>query len=174
MCDNIVLPLMALLFRIASRPVTKARLCTRMIACDHDRAIVLGRGVSLPHRLIKLSTQITMPELKQLAASLLFKLSNEDSRQLIANVGFGCGVGILQLVNMSLSPDDLETGQNGMGGFNPITGQRLDAEAADSQPDLPKMTKEEKEREAEKLFILFERSVSLHTQFVFFFCLYSL
>jgi hypothetical protein len=38
--------------------------------------------------------------------------------------------------------------------INPITGQRLNAEPA---PDVPKMTPEEKEREAERLFVLFER-----------------
>ena len=37
---------------------------------------------------------------------------------------------------------------------NPITGQRLDAEPT---LDIPKMTTEEAEREAERLFVLFER-----------------
>ena len=38
--------------------------------------------------------------------------------------------------------------------INPITGQRRDMEPEDA---LPEMTDEEKEREAEKLFVLFER-----------------
>ena len=38
--------------------------------------------------------------------------------------------------------------------INPITGQRRDMEPEDI---LPEMTDEEKEREAEKLFVLFER-----------------
>lgn len=42
---------------------------------------------------------------------------------------------------------------------NPITGQRVDAEP--EGPDLSQMTEEEKEREAERLFVLFERMRSL-------------
>jgi hypothetical protein len=42
--------------------------------------------------------------------------------------------------------------------INPITGQRLEAE---SIPDIAEMTDEEKEREAERLFVLFERMRSL-------------
>lgn len=38
--------------------------------------------------------------------------------------------------------------------INPVTGQRLDMEES---PRLADMTDEEKEREAEKLFVLFER-----------------
>ena len=38
--------------------------------------------------------------------------------------------------------------------INPITGQRRDMEPDDP---LPEMTDEEKEREAERLFVLFER-----------------
>jgi hypothetical protein len=37
---------------------------------------------------------------------------------------------------------------------NPITGQRLDKE---EQVQVEEMTQEEKEREAERLFVLFER-----------------
>lgn len=38
--------------------------------------------------------------------------------------------------------------------INPVTGQRKDMEPVDPGPE---MTDEEKEREAEKLFVLFER-----------------
>jgi hypothetical protein len=43
---------------------------------------------------------------------------------------------------------------------NPITGQRLDAEDPSSQEP---MTEEEKEREAERLFVLFERYAEPHS-----------
>ena len=38
--------------------------------------------------------------------------------------------------------------------INPITGQHLDTE---DFPELPHMTDAEKEREAERLFVLFDR-----------------
>lgn len=163
--DSTISPLMGLLLRIAGQPEMRSRLHTRLIASDHDRTTALGRGDSLPHRLIRLSAEITMPTLKQLATFLLFKLSDEDPKQLIANVGYGYGVGLLQSMNKSFSPGDLKTGQTAIeaSDINPITGQRMDAEA-DSQSGLPGMTQEEKEREAERLFVLFERPVSLYAQ----------
>lgn len=42
--------------------------------------------------------------------------------------------------------------------INPVTGQTLEAEAQ-SGPDIPEMTEDEKLREAERLFVLFERYV---------------
>jgi len=52
------------------------------------------------------------------------------------------------------SAHDGITNTDGGAEINPITGQRLDHEWVD---DLPPMTEEEKEMEAEKLFVLFER-----------------
>ena len=79
-------------------------------------------------------------------------------------MGYGYGAGLLQSLNVQFSPNNLGSGQTPIGEFNvnPITGQRLDAEATESQLDLAEMTEEEKEREAERLFILFERSVLFH------------
>lgn len=160
--EHTVSPLMGLLLRIADQSETRSRLRARLIVSEDDHAIVLGRGDSLPHRPIRLSAEITVPTLKQLTTLLLFKLSDEDSNQLIANVGYGYGVGILQSMNKPFSSSDLEARQTGTAAsdINPITGQRLDAEA-ESRSDLAVMTQEEKEREAERFFVLFERSVSL-------------
>ena len=48
--------------------------------------------------------------------------------------------------------------QHGRTDVNPITGQRLDAEVT---PEIAEMTDEEKEREAERLFVLFDRMRNL-------------
>lgn len=42
--------------------------------------------------------------------------------------------------------------------INPVTGQTLEAEERDQKP-LSEMSDDEKMREAERLFVLFERSV---------------
>ncbi|KND90337.1 hypothetical protein TOPH_04912 [Tolypocladium ophioglossoides CBS 100239] len=67
--------------------------------------------------------------------------------------GFGCGVGPL---SMSVPPDDIGNSEiiGGPSEINPITGQYRDME---SQPSLPEMAMEEREREAERLFVLFNR-----------------
>jgi hypothetical protein len=102
------------------------------------------------------------PYLQQLVPALLFELSDRDPKRFTQNVGYGYAAGYLFSRGVQLSPKDLEAGGSGntMGRFefNPITGQRRDMER---KHDLPKMTDEEKEREAERLFVLFERFVSI-------------
>jgi hypothetical protein len=55
-------------------------------------------------------------------------------------------------------PEDVTEAQSGSGdesaNINPITGQTLESEPT---VEMPAMTDEEKEREAERLFVLFER-----------------
>jgi hypothetical protein len=61
-------------------------------------------------------------------------------------VGFLVNKGIAMQVPKENEQDEAD--------INPITGQYVSSE---KQPDLKDMTDEEKEREAERLFVLFER-----------------
>lgn len=79
-------------------------------------------------------------------------------KPLVANtftkqVGYGNAIGFL--VNKGIPVEIPKDEHNLPENINPITGQYLSAE--DSGPALADMTDEEKEREAEKLFVLFER-----------------
>ncbi|WEW61794.1 hypothetical protein PRK78_007290 [Emydomyces testavorans] len=153
-----ITPLASLLFKISqSGPAeTKERLRAHLLPSDQDRTQVLGRGDSLPHRLVSISTETVSPELKKVMAHLFLELSDGDPKRLIHNVGFGCGVGLLHSISTPAPPDDSDTGQSteGTGEINPVTGQRRDME---TQTSLAEMTDEQKEREAERLFVLFER-----------------
>ena len=86
---------------------------------------------------------------------LFFELADQNPTQFVHNVGFGNAAGYLSSKGIQISQQDMEAGGSGPD-VNPITGQRIDAE-----PDvpLPDMSDEEKEREAERLFVLFERYV---------------
>lgn len=92
---------------------------------------------------------------KNLVSALLFQLSHADPNEFVKNVGYGYASGYLISQGIA-APDDAMKSSQSMGGdpINPITGQRLSAEDVS---DLPEMTDEEKEREAERLFVLFER-----------------
>jgi hypothetical protein len=71
-------------------------------------------------------------------------------------VGYGNAIGFLMNRNIPLQPPSTSQSSNSNEReVNPITGQFLDEE--NQGPSLADMTDEEKEREAERLFVLFER-----------------
>ncbi|KAI8076792.1 guanine nucleotide exchange factor, partial [Halteromyces radiatus] len=75
-------------------------------------------------------------------------------------VGYGNAIGFLVNKGIAMEPpQEHQTGEdddNENNIINPITGQYVSAEQ-DEGPSLADMTDEEKEREAERLFVLFER-----------------
>jgi len=161
--DPVLSPLMGLLLRASqvNPSGAKERLRARLLPTEADRAQVLGQGNTLPHRLLRLTTEILAPNVKQFTTFLLFELSDQDPKKLIDNVGYGYAAGLLQ----SMGKEFAAAGSGPMaggeaGGVNPVTGQRLDAETSDAGVGLADMTEEEKEREAERLFVLFERFVN--------------
>ena len=153
-----ITPLISLLYSIARDAPAKVmeHLQKALLPSDKDRTKVLGQGDSLPHRVVKLSTEATTMALKALLAQLLLRLSDGDPQRLIHNVGFGCAVGLLQVLGIPVPSSNTDDSANADPRVNPITGQRVNTEA---QTVLPEMTREEKEREAERLFVLFERLV---------------
>ncbi|KAJ4465223.1 guanine nucleotide exchange factor synembryn-domain-containing protein [Lentinula aciculospora] len=156
---GIVAP-MGLLFAIAqsASPVVDKHLRKCILPSNDDRAIVLGEGDSLPHRLLRMSTSTVLFPLKSLIALLFFELSDHNPDQLIRNVAFGPGSGMLFTLGLSVS-GLTEAGSNSAGPWpdsNPIMGQLRHKEKPLSN-SAGKMTQEEKEREAERLFVLIER-----------------
>ncbi|EJT73913.1 hypothetical protein GGTG_07767 [Gaeumannomyces tritici R3-111a-1] len=134
----------------------------KLLPAKEDREQVLGSSGSLPSRLLNNSTNPLAPELGKSISHLLFDLSGRDAMKFIENVGYGFASGFLFSNNIEVPDGALGAAgsssgtASGSGGkdVNPITGQFLDAE---NLPEMPAMTQEEKEREAERLFVLFER-----------------
>lgn len=136
-----------------------------------ERAEPLGRSDTLASWLLRLTTSPVAPSLRESISSLMFEVSDQDPALFVRNVGYGFASGYLMTHNLSLpgkalkgdnktaSTDDAEdpgeivTRVDGLE-INPITGQRKDMEPVDLGPE---MTDDEKEKEAEKLFVLFER-----------------
>jgi hypothetical protein len=163
-------PLVTLLRRVyelAPNPV-KAEMQSHLLPSNSERAQPLGKTDSLPSHLLRLSTSPIAPNLREGISSLLFELSDKDATTFVRNVGYGFAAGFLMThslpvpegtlgssssENEGVDPGEKMTKVDGRE-INPITGQRRDMEPEDS---LPEMTDEEKEREAEKLFVLFER-----------------
>ncbi|KAI1827187.1 guanine nucleotide exchange factor synembryn-domain-containing protein [Xylaria intraflava] len=130
----------------------------KLLPTEADRNEVLGRSGSLPSWLLKNSTNPLAPELRNTISDLLFDLSDKDASKFVENVGYGFASGFFFNRNIPIPQNASEAFSNAAGGsgrlVNPVTGQFLDSER---HPDEPEMTEAEKEREAEKLFVLFQR-----------------
>jgi hypothetical protein len=133
---------------------------------DEDRKQVLGRSESLASRVLRLSTSPVAPQLREAISNLLFEMSDKDARKFVRNVGYGFASGFLFQHNVPLPENAMDawstsdsdarsSSSSNRKQYNAITGQDVEFEKV----ELPKMTKEEKEREAEKLMVLFDRYV---------------
>ena len=152
-------PVISVLRRInaIAPPAVVQTMKTELLPSSTDRDQPLGRSDTLSSRLLRLTTSPAAPKLKEQISYLLFELSDSDALTFTRNVGYGYAAGFLMTHNIpapeSLSTSGQVTTVDGQE-INPITGQRRDMETEDAGPE---MTDEEKEREAEKLFVLFER-----------------
>ncbi|KAK5076086.1 hypothetical protein LTR51_001766 [Lithohypha guttulata] len=125
---------------------------------NEERNRPLGESQSLASRLLKLQTSTGSTILPEAISGLLFDLSDRDAMKFVHNIGYGHAAGYLMahkivlpegLAEGSIS-DDMSTPIP----INPVTGQRLDTEEPAATPE---MTDAERQREAERLFVLFER-----------------
>ncbi|CAF9910372.1 MAG: hypothetical protein ALECFALPRED_006578 [Alectoria fallacina] len=160
-------PLITLLRRTCDlAPISvKTHMQSVLLPSNEERAQPLGKSDTLASRLLRLSTSAVAPNVREGVSILLFELSNKDATSFVRNVGYGFAAGFLMTHNL-LVPNNALQGEDGIEDpgrrlttvdgkeINPITGQRRDMEP---QNPGPEMTYEEKEREAEKLFVLFER-----------------
>ena len=157
--DQAGVPLITLIRRMYELATPKMRSWMRwlMLPQDRDREKPLGQSETLASKLLRFSCSPHLPTLRENISSLLFELSDSDVNKFVKNIGYGFASGFLMSHNMEVPASAAEAGSTeDMSDINPVTGQRLSAEDQSKQ-DLPEMTEEEKEREAEKLFVLFER-----------------
>jgi hypothetical protein len=141
---------------------------SKLLPTEEDRKSVLGKADTLPSRLLRNWSNPLAPQFRSAVAHLYFDMSDKNAAQFIENVGYGYASGFLfenhiPVPEEAMGQDGKASSSSGGGSggdrgpkrpVNPITGQFLDEERV---VDLPEMTAEEKEREAERLFVLFER-----------------
>ncbi|KXT17172.1 hypothetical protein AC579_338 [Pseudocercospora musae] len=163
--DQAAAPLCTLLRRMyeLATPQMKSWMRWLLLPNPKDRDKPLGQGDTLSSRLLRLSCSPNLPTLRGNISGLLFELSDEDATKFVNNIGYGFASGFLMSQNIQIPANAMEAGSissnddtEGGADVNPITGQRLSAEERDA-PQQQEMTDQEKEREAEKLFVLFER-----------------
>ncbi|KAI5199576.1 hypothetical protein E4T39_06146 [Aureobasidium subglaciale] len=148
-------PLLTLLRKIQAEASQDGRkhIQSLLLPNEQDRAKPLGQGNSLPSRLLRLSISPSLMKLRESISALFFELSDSNPTTFIHNIGYGYAAGFLSTHHIEVPETMMRADAQGAD-INPVTGQRL---AAESQDPEPEMTDEEKEREAERLFVLFER-----------------
>ncbi|KAK1093049.1 hypothetical protein LTR48_003095 [Friedmanniomyces endolithicus] len=139
---------------------TKAWMRRKLLPHEEDRNQPLGKGESLSSRLLRLSCSPGLPTLRENVSCLLFELSDKDADTFVRNIGYGYASGFLASHGIEFLGN--ATGARNLGSevetsINPVTGQRLSAEEGRDGSGGQEMSEEEKEREAERLFVLFER-----------------
>lgn len=170
--ESLATPLVTLLQKVyvAAPPSVRKHLRAKLLPSNDERAKPLGRSDTFASGLLRLSTSPVAPNLRECVSSLMFELSDQNPTTFVRNVGYGYASGFLMSHHIP-SPDtsnrrnseDVNSDGEYLGEtltrvdgqeINPITGQRKDMEPVDTGPE---MTDEEKEQEAERLFVLFER-----------------
>jgi len=157
--DDLLSPLVVLLNRLASGDANaKLRLRNWIIPPDVDRTNPLEEREDLLGRCLRFMRSVYFTQLKDCIGELLFTLCDSDATTLCSQIGYGNAAGYLFNKGIMAPPPPDSASAHIVDeheeSINPITGLKVDPNA--SNP-LDSMTDEEKEREAERLFVLFDR-----------------
>ncbi|CUA77175.1 Synembryn-A [Rhizoctonia solani] len=148
--DEFASPVAALLTRLVGGDEgARAKVAAVVLPPDMDRSSALEKRDDFLGRCLRLMASVYYPTLKDTVGELLFVLCGSDGQALSAAIGYGNAAGYLYNKGIMAPPPASSAGDD----VNPITGTR----ETPSGPSLSEMTDEEKQREAEKLFVLFDR-----------------
>ncbi|KAG9012293.1 hypothetical protein FRB94_006324 [Tulasnella sp. JGI-2019a] len=134
-----------------------------LLPSDLDRSQPLEKRADVLGRCLRMMASVYFPKFKDSIGEMMFALCNSDANIMGAQLGYGNIAGFLFNKGIMAPPpppkDTPGTSKSGNDDIsddpdiNPITG----AKYRPGPDPLEGMTDEEKEREAEKLFVLFDR-----------------
>jgi len=148
--DELAPPVAMFVTRLVSGDAgARARVAAIVVPADMDRSSALEKRDDFLGRCLRLMTSVYYPVLKDAIGEMLFTICGSDGQALSAAIGYGNAAGFLYNKGIMAPPPASAGGDD----VNPITGTRQ----TDTDPPLSEMTDEEKQREAERLFVLFDR-----------------
>jgi hypothetical protein len=137
----------------------------QILPTDRDREQSLGKSDSLSSYMLQVTIDPILRTSRNIIFDIFWQLSHEDPDEFIKNIGLGFASSFLAsqgiAIPESLSADDgnyslTSTSSKDINRLiNPITGQFLDSQAEKKMDN--EMSEDEKLREAERMFVLFER-----------------
>ncbi|KAH9956804.1 guanine nucleotide exchange factor [Russula dissimulans] len=154
--DELLAPLVMLLCKLATGDNgARERLREWLLPANLDRTVVLESRADTLGRLLRLLTSVYHSRLNVTSGELLFAVCNHDATVLISQVGYGNVAGFLFNKGIVTGPPSSAEAPGSADPsapqINPITGA-IQEERAEIE-----MTEEERELEAERLFVLFDR-----------------
>jgi len=154
--DSVLPPLIILMTNLVEdNTEARSKLKERILPSEFNRSKPLNVGESIRACLIRLMTNTLLGNSRETISTLLYTLCDSNANVFVNQVGYGNAIGYLvnhQLMGELNNTVD-ENAPNDQN-INPITGQIEDDNKEDP---FKNMTDEEKEREAERLFVLFDR-----------------
>ncbi|KAJ9476146.1 hypothetical protein PHBOTO_006219 [Pseudozyma hubeiensis] len=153
-------PLLLLLRKTAAEDDSlRSTLASILLPADLDRGTALDRRLDVLGRMVRLMSSVTLSRLARASGELLLSLCNGDAKQMTETIGYGPCAGFLMNTGLASA---LPSGSAATAGANgrtvdPITGEYEPTEEEKAMDEINRMTEEEKEAEAEKLFVLFDR-----------------
>ncbi|EST06836.1 Guanine nucleotide exchange factor, Ric8 [Kalmanozyma brasiliensis GHG001] len=153
-------PLLLLLRKTAAEDDDlRSILRTILLPNDLDRSLALDRRLDVLGRLIRLMSSVTLPRTARASGELLLALCNGEAKQMTDTIGYGPCAGFLMNTGLaSALPTGSAAQANGNGrAVDPITGEYEPTDTERAMDEMSRMTEEEKEAEAERLFVLFDR-----------------
>jgi len=154
--DEIVCPIVILLTRFClGDNDAKARIRERLVPENLDRTCPLETRPDILGRCMRLLASVYHSRLKDATGEMLYAMCDSNATSLAGYFGYGNVAGFLFHKGIVSAPppgassNGPPTTASGLP-INPITG------TVEGPPE-PEMTDEEKEREAEKLFVLFDQ-----------------
>ncbi|KAJ1021861.1 hypothetical protein NDA16_003624 [Ustilago loliicola] len=152
-------PLLLLLRKIAAEDDDlRSTLRSILLPTDIDRNLALDRRLDVLGRLIRLMSSVTLPRLARASGELLLSLCDGDAKRMTETIGYGPCAGFLMNTGLASALPSGTTATSGPDGrtIDPITGEYEPTEEERARDEINRMTEEEKEAEAERLFVLFD------------------
>ncbi|KAI0075397.1 hypothetical protein K474DRAFT_1599783 [Panus rudis PR-1116 ss-1] len=159
--DDTACPLVLLIGKLCSADEnTRRRMRQWVIPDDLDRTSPLETRADLLGRLLRLLSCVHHPRLKDATGEMLYSICDSDASTLASFVGYGNVAGFLFNKGiMSAPPPPSSSSSSSIPPTTTPNGVPIDPITGVAQVEKPPldMTDEEKEAEAEKLFVLFDR-----------------
>ncbi|GAA5890693.1 hypothetical protein JCM8208_004964 [Rhodotorula glutinis] len=155
--DEILGPVMLLLRKLSMLGEAQFVFRNVLFPPNMDRSTPIDRHRTLAGHLVRLLSSILLPNTSFGVGEFLYNLCDRSPEQLSRTIGYGNASGFLQNRGELIPPPPLEDDDGKTGPrINPITGA-FDSRSTAATDDEPPMSDEDKEREAERLYTLFER-----------------